>query len=87
MRSFLIRAGVAVVLLTVLWFFTSRWCSPLVDQLYTPRLATLQSTPLGWNGVWLQFGPGISNTMGPADVVALTTAATKSVVVPDCYVS
>jgi hypothetical protein len=37
----------------------------LVDQFYTPHLATLQSNPLGWNGVWLQFGSGISNIIGP----------------------
>ena len=55
MRSCLIRGSVAVILLTALWFFTSRWCSLFVDQFYTPRLATLQSTPLGWNGTWLQF--------------------------------
>ena len=42
MRSFLIRRGVAVVLLATLWF-TSRWCALLVDPFYTPRLATLQS--------------------------------------------
>jgi len=64
-RSFLIRGSIAVILLAVLWFFTSRWCSLLVDQFYTPRLATLQSTPLGWNGVWLQFGSGIPNVIGP----------------------
>jgi len=65
MRSLLIRGGIAVILLAVLWFFTSRWCSLLVDQVYTPRLTTLQSTPLGWNGVWLQFGPGIAHIGGP----------------------
>jgi len=64
-RSFLIRGSIAVILLAVLWFFTSRWCSLLVDQFYTPRLATLQSTPLGWNGVWFQFGSGIPNVIGP----------------------
>jgi hypothetical protein len=37
----------------------------LVDQFYTPRLVTLQSTPLGWNGTWLQFGPGIPDFGGP----------------------
>ncbi len=61
-RSFLIRGSIAVILLAVLWFFTSRWCSLLVDQFYTPRLATLQSTPLGWNGVWFQFGSGWAGT-------------------------
>jgi hypothetical protein len=32
MRRFLVRGGIAVVLLVVLWFFTSRWCALLVDQ-------------------------------------------------------
>jgi hypothetical protein len=65
MRSFLVRGSVAAILLAGLWFFASRWCSLLVDQFYTPHLATLQSNPLGWNGVWLQFGSGISNIIGP----------------------
>jgi hypothetical protein len=65
MRSFMIRGSTAVILLAALWFFTSRWCSLFVDQFYTPRLATLQSTPLGWNGVWLQFGSGKPNVIGP----------------------
>jgi hypothetical protein len=65
MRRFVIRAAIAVTLLTVLWFFTSRWCSLLVDQFYTERLATLQSSPLGWNGNRLQFGPAVSNILGP----------------------
>jgi hypothetical protein len=59
MWSFLIRCGAAVVLITILWFFTSRWCALVVDQFYTPRLATLQSTRPGWNGTWLQFGTGV----------------------------
>ena len=50
MRTLLLRVGIAVILLPVLWYVTSRWCSLLVDRIYTPGLATLQSTPLGWNG-------------------------------------
>jgi hypothetical protein len=65
MRSFLIRSGVAVALLAILWFFTSRWCALLVDQFYTARLATLQSTALGWNGTSLQFGTGIFDIVVP----------------------
>ena len=51
--------------LPALWYFTARWCSLLVDRVYTPGLVTLQSTPLGWNGTWLQFGPAIPGLMGP----------------------
>jgi len=65
MRSYLFRGAIAAGLLVVLWFFTSRWCALLVDQIYTPRLAILQSTPLGWNGIWLQFGPAEENLIGP----------------------
>lgn len=59
MRRRVIYAGAAVCLLAVLWFFAARWCALLVDQVYTPRVATLQSIPIGWNGIWIQFGPGI----------------------------
>jgi len=65
MRRIVICAGVAVVLLPILWFFTSRWCALLVDQVHTQRLGTLQSNPIGWNGTWLQFGPSIGNVHGP----------------------
>jgi hypothetical protein len=65
MRRFLVFGGVAVLALVALWSFTARWCSLLVEQVYTPRLATLQSTPLGWNGIWLQFGPAIPGLLGP----------------------
>src|SRR6266567_4630358 len=65
MSTLVMRIGVAAILLAVLWFFTSRWCSLLVDQIHTPRLATLQSTPLGWNGTWLQFGPATPGVIGP----------------------
>lgn len=65
MRSFLIRGGIATVVLATLWLFTARWCSLLIDRVYTAPLATLQSTPLGWNGTYLQFGPSIPGTLGP----------------------
>src|SRR5437764_11907810 len=65
MRRLLIRGGGAVVLLAVLWFFTARWCALLVDQIYTPRLALLQSAPIGWNGTWLQLGTGTFDRLVP----------------------
>jgi len=63
MRRIVIGAGLAVVLLPVVWYFTSR--SLLVDQVHTRHLGTLQSNPLGWNGIWLQFGPAIPGLIGP----------------------
>jgi hypothetical protein len=47
MRRILIRGGIAVVVIPVLWYFASRWCALAVDQLYTPRLASLEAAPLG----------------------------------------
>src|ERR1700719_2430547 len=58
MRRILIRGGIAVVLLPALWYFASRWCALAVDQVYTPRLASLEAAPIGWNGTWLQIGIG-----------------------------
>jgi hypothetical protein len=65
MRRVLIRGGGAIVLLAILWFFTARWCALLVDQIYTPRLALLQSAPIGWNGTWLQLGTGAFDRVVP----------------------
>jgi len=65
MRSFLIRGGVAVVVLAALWLFTAQWCSLLIDRVYTVPLATLQSSPLGWNGTYLQFGSSVEGMEGP----------------------
>ena len=65
MRRMLIRGGVAVVAIPVLWFFTARWCALAVDQVYTPRLAILNNAPIGWNGTWLQIGTGIFDKVLP----------------------
>jgi hypothetical protein len=65
MRRILIRGGVAVVVIPVLWYFTSRWCALLVDQFYTPRLAILNNAPIGWNGTWLQIGTGVFDKVLP----------------------
>jgi hypothetical protein len=37
----------------------------LIDRVYTVPLATLQSSPLGWNGTYLQFGSSVENVEGP----------------------
>jgi hypothetical protein len=69
MRRFLIRAiliaGGALVLIAGLWYVTSRWCALVVDQVYTPHLAVLQNTPIGWNGTWLQLGTGVFDRLVP----------------------
>src|SRR5258708_35832314 len=65
MRSFLIRGGVAVVVLAALWLFTAQWCSLLIDRVYIVPLAALQSSPLGWNGTYLQFGSSVEGMEGP----------------------
>jgi hypothetical protein len=65
MRRWLIRGGVALALLAVLWYFASRWCALVVDQVYTPRLAILHNPPIGWNGTWLQLGTGVFDRLVP----------------------
>jgi hypothetical protein len=35
MWSFLIRGGVAVVVLATVWLFTAQWCSLLIDRVST----------------------------------------------------
>ena len=41
-RRWLIRGGVALLALPILWYFASRWCALAVDQVYTPRLAAAE---------------------------------------------
>jgi hypothetical protein len=65
MRLVLIRAGIALIVLAVLWLFTARSLSLLIDRIFTVHLATLPSTPLGWNGTYLQFGSTLAGTEGP----------------------
>src|SRR4051794_41777037 len=65
MRRWLIRGTAALVFLAGLWFFTSRWCALAVDQVYTPRLASLEDAPIGWNGTWLQLGTGMFDRLVP----------------------
>ena len=65
MRRVLIRGGVAVVVIPLLWYFASRWCALAVDQFYMPRLASLEAAPIGWNGTWLQIGTGVFDKVLP----------------------
>ena len=67
MRSLAIHGGVAAVALAMLllvWFFTAQWWSLQVDRVYTAPMAVVQSTPFGWNGIYLQFGPAIPGLAG-----------------------
>jgi hypothetical protein len=65
MRSFLIRGAVVLIILAVLWLFTARQLSLLIDRVFTVPLASLPATPLGWNGVHLQFGAAPAGVDGP----------------------
>jgi hypothetical protein len=65
MRRWLVRGGVALVALPVLWYLASRWIALAVDQIYTPRLAILHDAPIGWNGTWPQLGTGIFDRLVP----------------------
>jgi hypothetical protein len=65
--KFLIGGGIAVIILATLWLFTAQWCSRLIDRVYTAPLATLPSTPVGWNGSYLQFGSSPEGAEGPRD--------------------
>jgi hypothetical protein len=65
MWSFLIRGSVSVVVLATLWLLTAQSFSLLIDRVYTVPLATLPSTPLGWNGTYLQFGSSVEGTEEP----------------------
>jgi hypothetical protein len=65
MRSLLIRGALAIVVVAALWLVTARWCSLLADQIATVRLGNLPASPVGWNGVYLQFGEGAEGEVGP----------------------
>jgi hypothetical protein len=42
-----------------------RWCSSLIDRIYSVPIAFLPASPVGWNGTYLQFGANIDGTEGP----------------------
>jgi hypothetical protein len=68
MRSLLIRGAVAVVVLiglTGLWLLTAHRLSLLIDRAFTIPVASAPSTPVGWNGVYLQFSDHILDLEGP----------------------
>jgi hypothetical protein len=60
MRSMAMRCGAAaaaVLLLGLLWLAKARDLSEIVDAAATKPVARLSTSPFGWNGFWLQFGP------------------------------
>ncbi len=61
----LIRAALGLVLLAVIWLFTARSLSLLLDRVFTVPMARLHPSPVGWNGTYLQFGASRSNQIGP----------------------
>ncbi len=65
MRLLILRSGIALIGLAAVWLFAGRWCSSLIDRVYTVPLAVLPASPVGWNGTYLQFGATIGGTEGP----------------------
>jgi hypothetical protein len=65
MRLLFVRGLIAIAALAALWLVTARWCSLLVDEIYTAPMATLASSPIGWNGAYLQFGADTIGTQDP----------------------
>ena len=65
MRLLILRGGIALIGLAAVWLFAGRWCSSLIDRVYTVPLAVLPASPVGWNGTYLQFGATIGGTEGP----------------------
>lgn len=65
MRLLILRTTIALIGLAAVWLFAGRWCSSLIDRVYTVPMAVLPASPVGWNGVYLQFGASIGNTVGP----------------------
>ena len=67
LRSIALGGGLAVlalIALSVLWFFTAQRCSLLVDNVYTAPMEAVRPTPFGWNGTYLQFGDAIPGMVG-----------------------
>ncbi len=65
MRSLLIRGGIAIAALAVLWLFAARSLSLLVDQIATARVASLAASPLAWNGAYFVIGSRILGLAAP----------------------
>ena len=61
----MIRVALGLVLLAVVWLFTARSLSQLVDRVFTVPMTRLQASPLGWNGTYLQFGASRPDQIGP----------------------
>jgi hypothetical protein len=67
-RSVLARAGISVVvvgILGLLWLNGARYAVTLLDRIHTVPVATLPSNPVGWNGIYLQFGAAVEGLIGP----------------------
>ena len=66
MRAVVIRTAIVAVLLAASWFAGGRWWSLMIDTVYVVPLASLPTSPIGWNGTSLQFGAGQAGVIGPA---------------------
>jgi hypothetical protein len=64
--SLTILLGAATILgLAVLWLFTARPISLLIDRVSTVSMGQLPASPVGWNGTFLQFGASLPGLIGP----------------------
>lgn len=62
MRSLLFRSLAVLAVaaaLGLVWLVFARQLSQQIDKISVARVATLSTSPFGWNGTWLQFGPPI----------------------------
>ena len=67
MRTILIRTAVALLVLPPLWFFAAKWMAGQIDRIDTVRVATIPASPVGWSGIWLEFGAKAGPFDGPKD--------------------
>jgi hypothetical protein len=65
MRLLIIRCGVGIVVLGVVWLFAAHWISLAIDQVFKVQVDSASASPVGWNGVFLQFGSQIQDLEGP----------------------
>lgn len=61
------RGAIAILVLVGLcgvWYFTAERLSLTVDRIHTAPMQTIEATPFGWNGIYLQFGDAIPGLAG-----------------------
>ena len=79
MRGLLIGGGLFAVFLGVIWLVAAHGLSLLIDKVFLVPVSSAPATPIGWNGVFLQFGaPGsyIMDLEGPGPSYPQVATAT-----------